>query len=71
MEQEYEDKIDGLKKKLRMKEEEVENTALLNIKVESLEKKNKMLLVEIENLNNDLSSRDKESIELKRLGNLG
>jgi septation ring formation regulator EzrA len=68
VEEEFEGKLENIKRKLRAKEEEGENHALLAIKIESLEKKNKMLLQEIETLNQEVTAKEKEAIELKRVG---
>lgn len=56
-----------LKKKFKQKEEEADNAALTQIKLESQEKKVKMLLEEIANLTSELHARDKDLMDSKRM----
>lgn len=45
----------------------MENAALTQIKLESQEKKNKMLIEEIQSLAQELHDREKDLVEMKRI----
>ena len=59
LESEYEGRMLELKKKLKQKEQEMEMSALMQIKLESSEKKIKLYNEEIKNLTHNLEERDK------------
>lgn len=56
-----------MKKKIKEKEKETEMSGLISIKLESSEKKVKLLTQEITSLSENLDEKERENSELKRV----